>query len=328
MIVAPCRVRYGADMDVSGSKKVIYAALAGNGLIAITKFAASMWTGSSAMLSEAIHSLVDTGNQGLILYGLKRSSRPADDRHPFGYGPELYFWTFVVAILIFGVGAGVSIYEGIHKVLDPHEITDAYVNYIVLTVAMIFEAGAWWVAYKEFNKRRGKVPIISAIAASKDPSVFTVLLEDSAAMIGLILAFIGVLCVDLLDMPVLDGVASIMIGLVLALTAMVLAYECKSLLIGEAALPETVEDIRRQARAHRGVERVNEVLTLHLGPDDILVTLSLDFESNQDAEDIEVAVADIERDIKRRHPEVRRIFVEAQDWAAYRRERRLAERLS
>ncbi len=309
-------------MDVHGSKKVIFAALAGNGLIAATKFAAASYTGSSAMFSEAVHSLVDTGNQGLILYGMKRSSRPPDERHPFGYGPELYFWTFVVAILIFGVGAGVSIYEGIEKVRHPHTPTDPFINYLVLGLAMIFEGGAWWIAFKEFNKRRGPIPLFRAVRISKDPTVFTVLFEDSAAMLGLIVAFVGILLVDVLDMPVLDGVASILIGAILAGTAAVLAYESKGLLIGEGALPETVESIRRLTRAQKNVDRVNEVLTMHLGPSEILVNLSLDFQSGMDAEDIKDAVVEVERDIKVRHPEVRRIFVEAQDWAAHRRERR------
>jgi cation diffusion facilitator family transporter len=311
-----------ALMDVHGSKKVIFAALAGNGLIAATKFTAAAYTGSSAMFSEAVHSLVDTGNQGLILFGMKRAAKPADERHPFGYGPELYFWTFVVAILIFGVGAGVSIYEGIEKVRYPHAPTDLIINYLVLGFAMVFEAVAWWIAYKEFNKRRGPVPFFRAVRISKDPTVFTVLFEDSAAMLGLIVAFVGILLVDFLEMPVLDGVASILIGVILAGTAAVLAYESKGLLIGEGALPETVESIRRVSRSHRHVERVNEVLTLHFGPSDILVNLSLDFDSSMDAGDIEDAIVEIERDIKARHPEVRRIFVEAQDWAANRRERR------
>jgi cation diffusion facilitator family transporter len=312
-------------MDAHGSKKVIFAALAGNALIAVTKFSAAAYTGSSAMFSEAVHSLVDTGNQGLILYGMKRASRPPDARHPFGYGPELYFWTFVVAILIFGVGAGVSFYEGIEKVRHPHTPTDPLINYIVLGVAMVFEAGAWWIAYKEFNKRRGPVPLFRAVRISKDPTVFTVLFEDTAAMLGLIIAFVGILLVDVLDIPVLDGVASILIGVILAGTASVLAYESKGLLIGEGALPETVDSIRRRARAHHHVERVNEVLTMHLGPEEILVNLSLDFDSGMDAEDVEKAIFEVERDIKARHPEVRRIFVEAQDWAAHRRERRRDE---
>jgi len=313
-------------MDAHASKKVIYAALAGNSLIAITKFAAAGWTGSSAMLSEAVHSLVDTGNQGLMLFGMKRADRPADARHPFGYGPELYFWTFVVAILIFAGGAGISLYEGISKVRHPHVATDVYVNYIVLGFAMVFEAGAWWVAYKEFDRRRGDLSMIRAVRSSKDPTVFTVLFEDSAAMLGLIVAFVGVLAADLLAMPVLDGVASIGIAVILGGTAMVLAYETKGLLIGEGALPETVESIRRAARAHRSVDKVNEVLTMHMGPGEILVNLSLDFDNDLSAGDIEDAVNEIERDIRRRHPEVRRIFIEAQDWAEHRRERQIEAR--
>ncbi|MDA0952287.1 MAG: cation diffusion facilitator family transporter [Proteobacteria bacterium] len=313
-------------MDANASKKFIYAALAGNTLIAITKFGAAAWTGSSAMLSEAVHSLVDTGNQGLMLFGIRRASRPADVHHPFGYGPELYFWTFVVAILIFAGGAGISLYEGISKVRHPHVATDVYINYIVLGFAMVFEAGAWWVAYKEFDRRRGALSLFRAVRLSKDPTVFTVLFEDSAAMLGLFIAFVGVFAADQLAMPVLDGVASIGIAIVLGGTAIVLAIETKGLLIGEAALPETVESIRRAARSHRAVEKVNEVLTMHIGPGEILLNLSLDFHGSLSAGEIEDAVFEIERDIRRRHPEVRRIFVEAQDWAEHRRERQVEAR--
>lgn len=193
-------------MATSSSKKVIYAALVGNMLIAITKFAASTYTGSSAMLTEAIHSLVDTGNQGLLLYGIKRSQRPADAQHPFGYGMEEYFWAFVVAILIFGLGAGISFYEGIQRILDPHVIADAHINYIVLTLAMLFEGAAWWVAFKEFSRTVGKRGWLAEIRHSKDPAKFTVLFEDSAAMLGLIVAMLGIAGAQILDMPVLDGV--------------------------------------------------------------------------------------------------------------------------
>lgn len=313
-------------MDAHASRKVIFAALAGNTLIAVTKFAAAAWTGSSAMLSEAVHSVVDTGNQGLMLYGMKRARRPADARHPFGYGPEIYFWTFVVAILIFAGGAGVSIYEGISKVRHPHPPTDVYINYIVLGLALVFEGTAWVVAFRAFSRQRNGASIMTAVRVSKDPTVFTVLFEDSAAMLGLLVAFVGILLSDLLAMPVLDGVASIGIGVILAGTAVLLAIETKSLLIGESALPETVESIRRAARSQRGVDRVNEVLTMHLGPGDILVNLSLDFDAELSAGEIETAISEIERDIRMRHPEVRRIFVEAQDWAAHRRERRFEER--
>ncbi|MGI9451618.1 MAG: cation diffusion facilitator family transporter, partial [Geminicoccaceae bacterium] len=220
-------------MAASSSKTVIYAALIGNGLIAITKFIAAAFTGSAAMLSEAVHSVVDTGNQGLLLYGIKRSNRPPDDRHPFGYGMELYFWAFVVAILIFAGGAGISIYHGVEKILHPHPVENAYVNYIVLALAMVFEAFAWWVAFRAFQVAKGKLGYFEAVRRSKDPALFTVLFEDSAAMLGLIVAMVGIALGQWLDMPILDGVASVLIGVILAVTAALLAYEAKGLLIGE-----------------------------------------------------------------------------------------------
>jgi len=311
-----------ADMDAHGSKKVIFAALAGNTLIAITKFAAATVTGSSAMLSEAVHSVVDTGNQGLLLYGMKRARKPADAMHPFGYGMELYFWTFVVAILIFVGGSAISIYEGIHKIQHPIAATDTIYNYIVLGLAMVFEAGAWWVAYKEFNKSRGDVPLLRAVRRSKDPTVFTVLFEDTAAMLGLIVAFIGIALADTLGLPVLDGVASILIGVILAGTAMLLAYECKGLLVGEAASLDMQESIRRLIARQRGIKRVNEVLTMHLGPGDILVNISIDFDDSLNSGDVEEAISNLERVLMARHHEIKRVFIEAQSWTAHGRSRR------
>ncbi len=298
----------------SGSKKVIYAALVGNSLIAVCKFAAASWTGSSAMLSEAIHSVVDTGNQGLMLHGLKRSKRPADDRHPFGYGSEIYFWSFVVAILIFAVGAGVSIYEGIEKLRHPHPITDIYINFIVLGAAMVFEAVAWWVAYKEFSKTRGKRGFFQAVTRSKDPTVITVLFEDTAAMFGLACAMGGLLVAWLADIPEADGAASILIGLVLAATATILAYETKGLLIGERAGSDVIDGIREIVTAQEGITNVNELLTLHNGPEDILVTLSVDFADRLSSADVEQVVSEMEAAIKTRFPLVTRVFIEAQSW--------------
>lgn len=296
-----------------GSKKVIYAALAGNALIAVTKFAAAFHTGSSAMLSEGIHSLVDTGNQGLLLYGMKQASRPADDTHPFGYGPELYFWAFVVAILIFAVGSGVSIYEGIHKIQDPHAITNPAINYAVLGAAMIFEGVAWWIAYKEFDTRRGKRGFIEAVRDSKDPTVFTVLFEDTAAMLGLIVAFAGILAAQLTGAIWLDGAASVVIGLILAGTAIALAIETKSLLIGEAATPEMIAGIHAIVAGHGGeVTSINELRTLHNGPDDILLVISLDFRDDLSAARVEEIVYGLERAVKDRYREVRRVYIEAQ----------------
>jgi len=299
-------------MARSDSKKVIYAALIGNSLIAATKFAAGVFTGSSAMLSEAVHSLVDTGNQWLLLYGLKRSQRPADEHHPFGYGMELYFWAFVVAILIFGLGAGVSVYEGVQRVAQPHPVTHPYVNYAVLGLAMVFEGGAWWIALGEFRRAKAGRSWLAEVRQSKDPAVFTVLFEDSAAMLGLVVAMVGIAAAQAFDMPMLDGVAAILIGCILAVTAGLLAYECKGLLIGEGAGRLVVAGIRRIVGEQAGIKSINEVLTMHLGPSDVLVNLSLDFIEGLTADDVERTVSDLERAIKKAYPEVTRIFIEAQ----------------
>ena len=299
------------------SKKVIYAALAGNGLIAVTKFGAAAMTGSSAMLSEAIHSVVDTGNQGLLLYGLKRADRRPDTAHPFGYGMELYFWTFVVAILIFAVGAGISIYEGISKLIAPHPVTDPYINYIVLALAMVFEAAAWWVAFKEFRRSKGALGFMAAVRESKDPTVFTVLFEDSAAMLGLVAAFVGIFLGDFYGIPELDGVASIVIGLILGATAALLAYESKGLLIGEGASAAVVAGIERIASTKSGIDRVNELLTMHLGPREVLLTLSLDFDDKLSAGQVETTISELETTIKSEYPEVTRVFIEAQSWRGH-----------
>lgn len=295
-----------------GSKRVIYAALIGNSLIAVTKFFAATVTGSSAMFSEAIHSCVDTGNQILLLYGMKRAQRKSDVSHPFGYAQEIYFWAFVVAILIFALGSGISIYEGIHKVLQPEPVVDAWLNYIVLGVAMIFEGAAWAVAFREFNSRRGKRSIMRALQDTKDPSIMTVLLEDSAAMLGLVVAFTGIFVAQTFDMPVFDAVASIVIGVILAGAAIVLGLETKSLLIGEAATPETLRSLEGLIGGVPGVCAVNEILTMHLGPEAILLNVSLDFDDHLTAGEIEKTVTSLEKRIRNVHPEVSRVFIEIQ----------------
>ena len=295
-----------------GSKKVIYAALIGNGLIAVTKFVAAGITGSSAMLSEAVHSVVDTGNQVLILHGLKRSTKAADRRHPFGYGMELYFYAFVVAILIFGLGAGISVYEGVSKVLEPHAIEDAYINYIVLGLAMVFEAGAWIVAFREFRLTKGSQGFFAAVRHAKDPTVFTVLFEDSAAMLGLFVAFVGILIGDLTGVLWVDGAASIGIGVILAATAVLLAIECKGLLIGEAASPEVVRDVIARVSRHAAVDSINELRTMHMGPRDIVAAMSLDFRDELSAGEVEATISEIEAEILAEHPAIRRIFIEIQ----------------
>ncbi len=296
----------------SGSKKVIYAALIGNGLIAITKFIASFLTGSSAMLSEGIHSSVDTGNQLLLLLGLRRAKKPADERFPYGHGKEIYFWSFVVAIMIFGVGAGISIYEGIHSVLDPHPIQNPMTNYIVLGLAMVFEAFAWYFAWKEFRKIKGEQGYYEAVRKEKDPTTFVVLFEDSAAMLGLIVAFVGIWLGDVTGYLLWDGIASIVIGVILAVTAAWLAYETKGLLIGESASPEIVNGISELARSSENIRSVNETLTMHVGPEYVLLNLSVDFKNSLDAEKIEQSISELTKKIKNRYPSIKRVFVEAE----------------
>lgn len=296
----------------SGSKKVVIAALIGNGLISITKFAAAIYTGSSAMMSEGIHSLVDTGNQGLLLYGMGRAKRPADKKHPFGYGAEIYFWAFVVAIMIFAIGAGVSIYEGVEKVLHPHPVANPYVNYIVLIAAMCFEAVAWWVAFKEFRATKGSRGWIEAIRESKDPSLYTVLFEDTAAMLGLIIAFVGLVLAQITGAAWLDGAASIMIGVVLAGTAAILCIETKSLLVGEAASDDMIEAVRQIVEAEDGVIAMNEMRTLHRGPDDVLLAISVDFDNARTVHQLEETTYRLEIAIKKAHPSIKRLFIEAQ----------------
>ena len=293
------------------------AALIGNALIAVTKMLASALTGSSAMLSEAVHSVVDTSNQALLLWGMKRASRPADEQHPFGYGMELYFWTFVVAILIFAIGAGVSLYEGFNKLASPREIKHIHINYIVLAIAMMFEGFAWAVAFREFRKRKGKLGYFKAVQVSKDPAVFTVLFEDSAAMLGLLAAFAGLLLTQAFGNPAFDAAASIIIGVILSCTAMLLAYESKGLLIGEAASKEVVNGIRVILNKESDILSINEILTMHMGPEDVLLNISLDFHDNISAGDVETTITQLEIEIKQQYPEIARIFIEAQNRIAH-----------
>jgi len=303
-------------MAAEGSNRVVLAALACNGLIAVSKFAASTITGSAAMLSEALHSVADTANQGLLLLGLRRARRPADRRHPFGYSKELYFWSFVVAILLFSMGAGVSLYEGVQKLLHPHPIEHVFVNYIVLGVAILFELASTWVAVAEFNARRGRMGPLLALRTSKDPALFTVVLEDIAALVGLVIALIGNLVADLLGWLPADALASIAIGCVLAGVAAFMSLETKSLLIGEAASAEVVSGVRelieKEAAATGAIRRVHAIRTMHLGPQDVLLTARIDFDDAVSAARVEGIVAELERAIKARFPEVRQLFLTAQ----------------
>jgi cation diffusion facilitator family transporter len=296
----------------SGSKLVIIAALIGNALISITKFVAASITGSSAMMSEGIHSLVDTGNQVLLLYGLKRAAKPPDADFPFGYGKEIYFWCFIVAILIFALGGGISIYEGIGHIQHPEPISNPMVNYIVLGLAMIFEGAAWYFAFREFNRVKGRWGYLEAIQRAKDPSIFVVLFEDSAAMLGLMVAFIGVLLTQTTGILVFDGIASVIIGLILVGTAVWLAHETKGLLIGESANQSVIRGIRDTLEAKSNIEHVNEVLTMHMGPDFILANISVDFADAISARQVETDIAAIDRTIKQKYPQIKRVFLEAE----------------
>lgn len=298
-------------MATGSGKKTILAAMVANLAIAITKFVAAALTGSSAMLSEGIHSVVDTGNELILLLGIRLSKRPADANHPFGHGQELYFWTLIVAILIFAIGGGMSAYEGILHLTHPHPIENPTWNYIVLGLAIVFEGISWVVALREFLPSVGKQTFWQAVRTSKDPTIFTVLFEDSAALLGLIVAFVGILLGQLLNNPYLDGVASIVIGFILAVVAVLLAYESRGLLVGEAADPATVAHIRSLVRADPAVEGVLQVLTLHFGPNEVLLNLEIQFRRSLTAEEVAQAVDRLESLIRSQHSNVKNIFIEA-----------------
>ena len=305
---------------MSGSaKKTIYAAMAANFAIAIIKFIAASITGSSAMLSEGIHSVVDTGNELLLLLGLRLSKKPADDSHPFGYGQELYFWTLIVALFIFAVGGGMSIYEGIDHVRHPEPLTDPRWNYIVLGLAVIFEGYSWNVALQEFLASKNEDSFWQAVRASKDPTIFTILFEDTAALIGLFVAFLGVFSGHLLGNVYLDGVASIVIGVILCGVAFLLAAESKGLLIGEGASPETVANIRKITNNDPAVDQVLKVLTLHFGPQEILLNLEIEFINNLGTDELEVTIERLEKAIRSQHSEIENIFIEAKSFSTRRK---------
>lgn len=291
------------------SKTAIYAAAAGNLAIAASKFTAFAFTGSSAMLTEAIHSVVDTGNQGLLLLGLHRSRKAPDRVHPFGHGMELYFWSFVVALMIFALGGAVAIYEGVLKILEPEPMTRPWINFLVLGLAILFEGGSFTVAWREQRRRNPRGRFIASVRASKDPSLFAVLLEDAAALTGLAIALAGVSAAVLLDWPQADGVASVGIGLLLTLVAGFMANETRSLLTGEAASPAVVAQVRQILEADPRVVEVVEVLSLHFGPDEILVGITIDFDDELPGGEIEAAAQDLSRRIREAEPRITRLFL-------------------
>jgi cation diffusion facilitator family transporter len=306
--------RIAASNDVpSGSRKVVHWALAGNALIALTKFVAAGLTGSSAMWSEGVHSVVDTGNQALLLYGMKRAQRPPDARFPFGYGKEVYFWSFVVALLLFSTGAGVSLYEGIQHLRHPAELANPVINYVVLAIAMVLDGGPWLIAYRQFNQTRGKRGVLEGVKHVKDPTLLAVLFEDSAALAGLLTAFVGIALYHVTGNPVFDAAASIVIGLILAVTALWLAFETKGLLIGESANREVVAEIRRLAERYPEVEKVNEVLTMHMGPDFILANISLNIARAVPRARAHRIMDELDDLIKAADPRVKRVFIESQN---------------
>jgi cation diffusion facilitator family transporter len=288
---------------------VLYAAFAANVGIAIAKFVAAAITGSSSMLTEGVHSLVDSGNQLLLLYGQHRAKRPPDPQHPFGYGRELYFWAFVVAILIFGLGAGVSIYEGWKHIAEPEELRDPLVNYVVLGVAILLEGASWLVALREFRAAKGSAGWWQAVKDSKDPTTFIVLFEDSAALAGLLVAALGVWASHAWGDPRIDGAASIAIGCILAAVATLLAREAKGLLIGERADPDVIDCVRATLDGHPAITRVNHVRTIHTAPERIFVAISADFEDALTMGEGETLIEEIEARLKARMPALSSIYI-------------------
>lgn len=270
------------------------------------------------MMSEAVHSIVDTSNEILLLYGLHRADRPADRLHPLGYGRELYFWSFIVALLLFALGSGVSLYQGVSHVLRPHSIEDPFVNYVVLGLSFIFEGISWWIALRNFRSARQGLGFYEAFRRSKDPPSFMVLFEDSAALIGIVIAAASTAAAILLEQPIWDGIGSILIGLLLGVTSMVLARESKSLLIGEPAHPELARSILEIARRSSGVLRANGLLTVQLSPTQIVAALSVEFADDRRADGIEQSVIEIETEVRKKHPSVAALFIKPQTNARYR----------
>ena len=300
----------------TASTRTLVVALLANLGIAVSKFVAAAITGSSAMLTEGVHSVVDSTNQLLLMWGRHAARRPPDRLHPFGYGRELYFWSFVVAVLVFALGAGVSVYEGIIHIMEPEHAVSPIIAYVVLLVAFLLEGWSTVEAFKEFRDSKGKLGWFEAIRHSKDPPAFIVLLENGAAMAGIVAAAIGLMLSQLTGDPFYDGAASVVIGLILGVTAFLLAYESKGLLIGEAADPELVESIRALACSIPGVVGVGYVLTLHSSPDQITVMMNVDFDDDIRAAEVERIVCHIEEEAQRRWPQIRRLFVRPMQGAA------------
>ena len=292
------------------SKKAIYGAIAANVAIAATKFVVAGITGSSAMMSEGIHSAVDTGNGLLLLVGTRLSERDATLEHPFGYGRELYFWSLIVAVLIFGVGGGLSAYEGLQHMLHPEPLKSAFWNYVVLAAAAVFEGASFTIALRQFLREKGDRPFWQALHASKDPTTYTVLAEDSVAIAGLAVAAVGVFISDRYALPVADGAASMIIGVLLALAAVLLILEARGLLIGEGLRRDTLDALRALVQRERLVLRVGRLLSMYIGPEEVLLTLDVHFVPEATAAEVAAAVARLEAEIRARYPRISRIYIE------------------
>jgi cation diffusion facilitator family transporter len=291
------------------SRTAIVAALVGNLLIAVTKGIAAAVSGSSAMLSESVHSLVDTGNEVLLLYGLKRAAKAPDKVHPYGYGRELYFWSFVVALLIFAVGAGISAYEGVVHIRHPEPIRQVWINFTVLGLAAIFESVSWWFGWKAFSRVRQSRSIWDAFVASKDPTTFMVLFEDTAALLGIAIAAVATLLAWQLERPWIDGAGSILIGTVLAVVAVLLARESKELLIGERASPELSAAIRDKASEDPCVRGVVDITTSQMSPDQVIATIAIEIDEDLRVSEVQRLIGNIEQSLRDRFPQLFRIFI-------------------
>ena len=305
----------------TASTRTLVVALLANLGIAISKFFAAAITGSSAMLTEGVHSVVDCTNQLLLMWGRRAAKRPPDMLHPFGYGRELYFWSFVVAVLVFALGAGVSIYEGIIHIANPEHAGSPIVAYIVLLIAFLLDGWSTWEAFVEFRAAKGSLSWFQAIRRSKDPAGFIVLLENGAAMAGIVVAAVGLAIAQYTGDPFYDGAASIVIGIILGFTAFLLAYESKGLLIGEAADPVLVQNLHDLVCAKDGVVGVGYILTVHSSPDQVTVMMNVDFRDNLLARDVESLVCEVENEARDRWPVVRKLFVRPMQGAAEQRKK-------